>query len=466
MKKKFVSLLLAFCMILPCAFALSGCGEKEPSVSEANWNYVFKGNSNISSANYTVTMNTNIGEETKHFYFESGVAGTEFNGKTYKPYYLNGAYYQIANYPADENGDIILNENGEIWYRVENFQPNYVEVKDLVKFPFSEQNSRGFNMAKMRTIEDASERLAFSDLLNFVNVFHGKFSLFTIDKNVATLTGNSQEFAALGEHVKTMYNLDGSIEWTEIKVEFEKGSSSGVLIDDNGNKIPFENRGKMSFSANVVNSKTVNSIKIEFGDTPPYALDVEQMYCYKLWPTNFTITGVNNAQEEVYQFTENGLRAYRPDNPDESLREVIVYHDTTANTYTEYKKNTDGTWTANPFTKEQYDLFISTTKQLIFGNFRDAVAKNIDMLAFSKFESEYQANNTEIGYISLNSDVILSSGSFSFSNVKFTGTVHASSFAELKAVDYTLTYTVANVVADVLNYHVDIGNATITLPTV
>lgn len=466
MKKKLISLLLAICMMLPCVFALNACGEKEPTLTEANWNYVFNENFNLSSrrVNYTVTMNTNIGEDTKHFYFDDG-SKTEFGGKMYKPYYHKGAYYQIQQYPADENGDIILNEKGEIWYRVEDFQEKYVVMEDLVKFPFSEQNSRGFNMAKMRTIEDDSERLAISDLENFSNVFNDKFSLFTIDKNVATLTENSQEFAALGEHVKTLYNLDGTIEWTEIKVEFKKGISSGVLIDENGNEIPYEGLGKMSFKANVVNSQTVNSIEIEFGDTPPYELDVEQMYCYKLWPTNFTITGVNNAQEEVYQFTENGLRAYRPDNPDESLREVIVYHDTTANTYTEYKKNTDGTWTVNSFTKEQYDLFVSTTKQLIFGNFTDAIAKNIDMLAFSKFESEYQAN-TEIGYISLNSDVILTSGAFSFSNVKFTGVVQNGNFKELKAVDYTLTYTVSNVVADVLNYHVEMGDATITLPTV
>ena len=453
-------------MILPCVFALSACGSQDPTLTEANWNYVFDDDFNISSRslNYTVTMNTDAGEEKNHFYIE-GVTGTEFNGKTYKPYYHNGAYYQIATYPADENGDIILNENGEIWWRVENFQVSYVEVKDLVKFPFSEQNRRGFYMAKMRKVENDSERLAISDLSNFGDIFNGKFSLFTINKNVATLTGNSQEFATLGEHVKNLYNLDGTIEWTEIKVEFEKGISSGVIIDDNGNKIPFEKLGKISFKANVVNSQTVNSIEIEFGNTPPYELDVEQLYCYKLWPTNFTITGVNNAQEEVYQFTENGLRAYRPDNTDESLREVIVYHDTTANTYTEYKKNTDGTWTATPFTKEQYDLFVSATKQLIFGHFRDSVAKNIDMLAFSKFDSEYQ-ENTEIGYITVNSDIILSSGSFSFSNIKFTGVMGASNLRDLTAIDYTLTYTVGNVVVDVLNYHVDIGNTTITLPTV
>ena len=31
---------------------------------------------------------------------------------------------------------------------------------------------------------------------------------------------------------------------------------------------------------------------------------------------------------------------------------------------------------------------------------------------------------------------------------------------------YTLTLTVANVVTDVLNYHVEIGNASFTVPTV
>ena len=450
---------------------LNACGEKEPSVSEANWNHVFKDDINIYSRgiNYTVTMNTDNGEETNHFYFEAGVSGTEFNGKTYAPYYHNGAYYSIQTYPADENGDIILNENGQVWYRVVDFQQQYVEARDLVKMPFSEQNELGFDMSKMRTIDDESEKLAISDLSNFFNCFKDKFSLFTIDKNVATLTNNSQDFATLGEHLKTVYNLDGTIEWTEIKVEFKKGDSSGVLIDDNGNKIPFEVLEKLSFKANLVNSQTVNSIEIEFDKNPPYEMDVEQMYCYKLWPTNFTITGVNNAEEEVYQFTENGLRAYRPNNTQEDLREVIFYHDTDADTYTEYKKNTDGTWTANPFTKEQYEASISVVKSLLFESFVQAVAENISKLACCKYESAYES---EYGTLSLDSattlSATLSSGTFSFHNIKFTGkkVAYSDNFGELASIDYTLTRTVANVVTDVLNYHVEIGNASFTLPTV
>lgn len=464
MKKKFLSLLLAICMILPCAFMLNACGgkDKDVKITEEIWNREINDtdySNRVSNFNYTVSINTPENTDIRRFFFTTN-SRKELNGKKYAPYFSNGAYYDIQRYPADENGNIILNEKGEIWFREENFQPNYVVVEDLVKHPYSEQTSR-YNDLIMRTVEP-EERLAISDLSNFFDSIKNKFNLFTVNKTVATLTGNSQEFAALGEHVKTMYNLDGNVEWTEIKVEFvNTGYQDDISL----------NLDEMTFNARVVNSQTVNSIEIKFENLYGGLLwdsyvDIEDLFGYNiLKATNFTITGVNNAQEEVYQFTENGLRAYRPDNTDESLREVIVYHDTTADTYTEYKKNTDGTWTANPFTKEQYDSFISATKQLIFGNFRDALAQNIELLSYSKYEEEY---NSEYCFLTVNNDITFNYGSFSFNNVKFTGVKRDSSggFGKLKAVDYTLTYTVANVVADVLNYHVEIGNATIILPTV
>lgn len=462
MKKKFLSLLLAICMILPCVFTLNACGGKDEDVkiTEEIWNREINDtdySNRVFNFNYTVSINTPENTDIKRFYFTT-MPRKELNGKEYAPYFSNGAYYDIQPYPADENGNIILNEKGEAWWRREDFQDKFVTVEDLVKHPYSEQTS-GYNYLIMRTVEP-EERLAISDLSNFFDSIKNKFNLFTVNKTVATLTGNSQEFAVLGEHVKTLYNLDGNVEWTEIQLEFVKTdyqATISIALDE------------MTFKANVVNSQTVNSIEIKFenlyGGLSDSDVGIEQLFCYNiLKPTNFTITGVNNAQEEIYQFTENGLRAYRPDNTDESLREVIVYHDTTADTYTEYKKNTDGTWTATPFTKEQYDLFISTTKQLIFGNFIDALAQNIELLSYSKYEEEY---NSEYRFLTVNNDITFNYGSFSFNNVKFTGVNrNISSFGELKAVDYTLTYTVANVVADVLNYRVDIGNATITLPTV
>ena len=86
------------------------------------------------------------------------------------------------------------------------------------------------------------------------------------------------------------------------------------------------------------------------------------------------------------------------------------------------------------------------------------------MLSYSKYEEEY---DSEYRFLTVNNDISFNYGSFSFNNVKFTGVNrNSSNFGELKAVDYTLTYTVGNVVADVLNYHVEIGNASFTLPTV
>ncbi|MBQ3221001.1 MAG: hypothetical protein IJB34_03475 [Clostridia bacterium] len=461
MKKKLLSWLLAICMILPCVFTLNACGGKDEDVkiTEEIWNSEINDtdySNRVFNFNYTVSIKTPENTDIKRFYFTT-MPRKELNGKEYAPYFSNGAYYDIQPYPADENGDIILNEKGEAWWRREDFQDKFVTVEDLVKHPYSEQTS-GYNYLIMRTVEP-EERLAISDLSNFFDSIKNKFNLFTVNKTVATLTGNKPEFAGLGEHVKTLYNLDGNVEWTDIQLEFVKKDYQATIpiaLDE------------MTFNANVVNSQTVNSIEIKFenlyGGLSDNDVGIEQLFCYILKPTNFTITGVNNAQEEIYQFTENGLRAYRPDNTDESLREVLVYHDTTADTYTEYKKNTDGTWTATPFTKEQYDLFISTTKQLIFGNFIDALAQNIELLSYSKYEEEY---NSEYRFLTVNNDITFNYGSFSFNNVKFTGVNrNSSNFGELKAVDYTLTYTVGNVVADVLNYHVEIGNASFTLPTV
>ena len=219
MKKKLLSIVLAICMILPCVFMLNACGGKDEDVkiTEEIWNREINDtdySNRVFNFNYTVSINTPENTDIKRFYFTT-MPRKELNGKKYAPYFSNGAYYDIQTYPADENGDIILNEKGEAWWRREDFQDKFVEVEDLVKHPYSEQTS-GYNYLIMRTVEP-EERLAISDLSNFFDSIKNKFNLFTVNKTVATLTGNNPEFAGLGEHVKTLYNLDGNVEWTEIQ---------------------------------------------------------------------------------------------------------------------------------------------------------------------------------------------------------------------------------------------------------
>ena len=479
--KRTVGTCLAAGLLLSVCAASVGCS-KEPKLTEADWNYEFsdgrsanmgeeyKNFLSMGGYNYSVTVQTDEKTETKQYLVQSD-SSRMLGDKFYRSYYFGDAYYAF-NYAVNEDNEMIYDENR---------QP----FDDLVKCDLTEYAASGkrlhlraFDWNNRRYVP-AEERMAVSDLYEFTEALRDTFSLFTVQGTVATVTGNKAEFADLAGHAKTLYNLDGDVEWTEIKVNFKRTSGENYCtLDKDGNEIHYGVDG-FSYKANVVGSQTVRSIEIRFedflsGDDYQVYRKPSELYFMMNRLANFTVTGVDTAEQgELYEFTENGFRMYRPNNADESLREVIVYHDTENGTYTKYAKTADGGWEIQSLTKVDFDAYIFATKKILVENFIDAMAQNIALIGKNRTTTS-DVPNSDGKYemvIAMQDGVTLTAdigGSlWNYTNVKFTGSTGGfyGNFNNFDKVEYTITRTVANVSSVSETYAIEVGKAEITLPT-
>lgn len=468
-------------LLLSCGAFSVGCSNV-PKLTEADWNWEFNDGARAQFGdeyknflswggyNYSVTLQKDEGTETKQYLVQSDFSH-KLGGKEYRGYYLGNSFYSF-NYAVNEDNETILDENNE-------------PFDDLVKCDLTEYAASGKRLHlrdfdwNERRYAPAEERLAVSDLYEFTEVLRNRFSLFTVQGTEATVTGNKAEFADLAGHAKTLYNLDGTLEWTEIKVEFKRVSSDeSCSLDMEGNEIHYGVDG-LSYKANVVGSETVRSIEIRFEDClSGYDYEVyrkpSELFFMMNKMTNFTVRGVGNAEgEELYEFTENGFRMYRPNNPEEDKREVIVYHDTEKDTYTKYAKIGES-WEAQPLTKDSFEDLVLSTKKPLVENFIDAMAQNIALMGKNRMTSSiisaqeglYEKVVAMQDGVTLTADV---NGSlWNYTNVKFTGNweYSYSDFRTLKKVEYTVSRNVANLSSVVENYAIEVGNAEFTLPVI
>lgn len=482
--KRTVGSLMAAGLLLSVCAASVGCS-KEPKLTEADWNYEFSDGSSANMGeeyknflsyggyNYGVTVQTDEKTETKQYLVKSD-SSRMLGDKFYRSYYFGDAYYAF-NYAVNEDNETIYDENN---------QP----FDDLVKCDLTEYAASGKRLHlrdfdwNERRYAPAEERMAVSDLYEFTEALRNTFSLFTVQGTVATLTGNKAEFADLAGHAKTLYNLDGDVEWTEIKVNFKRTSGENYCtLDKDGNEIHYGVDG-FSYKANVVGAEKVNGVEIRFEDMHSGYNDVNDGYEVYRNPselffmmnkmTNFTVTGVGNAEgEELYEFTENGFRMYRPNNPEEDKREVIVYHDTEKDTYTKYAKIGES-WEAQPLTEDSFEDLVLSTKKPLVENFIDAMAQNIALMGKNRMNRVMMSNGTYEKVVAMQDGVTLTAdvnGSlWNYTNVKFTGNWEDSysDFRTLKKVEYTVSRNVANLSSVVENYAIEVGNAEFTLPVI
>lgn len=439
-KKAFV-VAFALCLTLTCV-VVTGCSNKpQAKLTETMWEKAFKdreihyGPSTPEDQRYynrfcsgpyhfTETLSTTDGEKSRHFLVNSVTN------------YYSGIYRFV---PA--SGDL-----------------------DFCKVDITADDYIGAPYPLPVTPEEA---LNVKDVFPFAETMKGKFSLFSVNDNIATLKQeNYAEFATLAEHVKTMYNLDVTPEITEIKVEFYKEKVPEVY-DPNGKVKEYSidfHFDALYFTANLPNSTVANSISLKIERCGGEGNNLDTLYWNIRRAKNFTFSSVDNAEEERYEFAENGLKIYWPTNPEENLRNAVVYHDTTANTYTLYK-NVNGSWSSSPIDKDNYDTIISNAKNAILGNLLKAIEQDISMLGYNVSEQERVGVGDYKTTITLTekANLLVDNGSskLEFVDVKFYGNGSGWNFTGL---DFTINRTVANEFVGAFDYSMVVGNVTITPP--
>ena len=157
--KKAMVLLLSLCVLFSCSVLTVGCGAKEePKLTENDWNDAFRiehssqenYNDYISAFfkggfNYTVSFDTQDGEQSKHFYFLPS-SSSYLGEKVYLKYYL-------GNY-------VFVNASGDM---------------DRCKLNVADSTYPNASIPEPVLPE---EDLPVSDLFPFTDIMANKFSLF------------------------------------------------------------------------------------------------------------------------------------------------------------------------------------------------------------------------------------------------------------------------------------------------
>ncbi len=301
MKKKFLSLLLAICMIIPCVFILNACGSNSKNpISQAKWEDTFE---NCSFEFYANNIESQI-TVTKNSY---STANYEKGGTEY-----------IREINSDE----------KTYYSI--------EISRFGK-PTTEKTPISAN-------EYVYGRECFEPILNFVKDNYSNFKY----NNDGYFLGAYYETNVSGQLKEKITELCGL---TKDKYLF--------LINYKSN-----NGGYSIYDLQIIDGSFVPNKEYRTGAIATFTIDVFYTYSFYFKDkslkdlSDFNVdykiiggTGVNYM--EIY-FTKNAVRFYTPNQNDmDGYVDGIYYNDN--GTYKYYKKDMSGVWSESPSDEETYN---------------------------------------------------------------------------------------------------------------
>lgn len=288
--KKFLSLVLAFCMLISCASVLSACGGSDNenphgSVSKREWEKAYD------SSEFSI-------EATESYLLQSG----DVSSLSYK---ANGGNEEVRVCYVDQQHGV---EGGQslrvVWYikEVEENQVTYVKR-------FGTGNNETITPISEEDYNDVATK--YVELVNYVRNNYDAF----------TLKEGSSAYVCDMDKMEEQTSLVSKIGMTSMYVgRFQN------TVQDHHMKILFSLDGNVGYRINFIDS---------------IVKDIENL-------TNYTIKGGPSSSDPdycEYYVTENGFRVYTPNISDVTKNDGYFGYDAEKEKYMEYRKNENGVWT-------------------------------------------------------------------------------------------------------------------------
>lgn len=308
MKKKLIALLLAICMIIPCAFLLSACG-KTTTISKSDWQKTFSNDS---------------------FIFETDDLMLQVTENTYGM----GVEY------------VRLTENNET---------KYYTYK-----PSQSSNSLG-TLTPITEAEYVLGREYFAPILNFIGDNYKKFEY---DKN--SLGGNTYRAKLqVPANVKTLISELGKVEKDEYLFVVNIGSLGGEYFEQKGNAITGVKILDKDYADYNINDRGFIGMH-SFGRVYSTYFMQKSLYDIKNFNVDFKVIGGTGANYTELYFTKNAVRFCTPNVGEESEYVEGIYS-VDEGVYTYYKKNKAGQWASEPVSEEAFNRVYTQYYEMFAG---------------------------------------------------------------------------------------------------
>ena len=326
MKKKFLSLLLVICMIIPCAITLNACGGKGGlPISQAQWEELF-------------TDCT----------FECVVNGDYFCSATKNSY--ETTEYGTAEYDVWNIEHIRLIEDG---------QTNYVKVKS------PRGNPSNYNVSDLNAEDFIYGGEYFAPIFDVVK---NNYSKFKYDANTHRYPVYYAELQVSAEAKNTIYSLSQSNKDSYLFVVSAVDLTHVMGTNANmGGKYSIIGLQILDKSYSDYSAEDTGVIDFErFNQYQSYHLMNKCFKDFKNFDMEYKVVGGTGVNYMELYFTKNAMRFYTPNNNDpEGYVDGIFYNDN--GSYKYFKKDMNGVWNVTNIDQDTYNQRVTSIYEMFGG---------------------------------------------------------------------------------------------------
>ncbi len=336
MKKKFLSLLLAICMIIPCAFILNACGGKDKSISKAQWEEL------LTDCTFKCTVNGD--------YFCSATKNS----------------YETTEYGTNEY-DVWNIEHIRL---IEDGQTNYVKVKS----PKGNPNRNEVSDLNEEDFIYGGEY--FAPIFDFVK---NNYSKFKYDANTHRYPVYYAELQVSADAKNTITSLSESNKDSYLFVvsvadlTHVTGSNANM-----GGKYTIMSLQILDKSYSDYSAQDSGVIDFErFNRYVPEYLVRKVFDDFKNFEVEYKVVGGTGVNYMELYFTKNAMRFYTPNQNDpEGYVDGIFCNDN--GSYKYFKKDMNGVWSVTSIDQDTYNQRVTSLYEMFGGGkILDTIKNNL-----------------------------------------------------------------------------------------